>query len=510
MNAAANDRLLAAEVNTARSSVVISLTTLAGTALGGLFAVSVALIVGAGPETDGFFAAYSAYTVFIVFGTSMRVALVPQLGATEDPVRFRANAADRISRILPIVALVCVLLAALAPLIGMLLTLEAPSRTRSVATASIVLLGLAAFFQVWAAVTAAMLVGARRFVATSLFSVLSLFVSVVLSIALIYAWGIIGASVGMAIGAAVFALAQVFYLKTFEFSALPRLTSIRERESWTVVGRMASAAALPIVMQLYLTIALATVSSEAGAATAYTYAYLTLTVIAGATIGTIGMVTMPLAVDALHQHGVGAAIPFLRDAGSAAFFLFWPLALAYSLFGYPVVEAVFAGSFDASTLQLFWDGSRVFLIVGVAWAFGLPFTTFALARHQYARVAAISVVQLPVHLLAVQIASGSSPLTVVAVHTATGIFLVASLSFALLGWNAVRALGAMFAASWPCVAIGMVFVALRLVVGDPETVVVSIGCIVGGGLLYMAIAFKATPNLGGRMVKQLLGKGELA
>ena len=98
----AGDELFAGATNTARSSVVVSATTFLATAIGGGFAISITLILGAGADTDGFFAAYSAYTAFIVFGTTMRVALVPQLGDASDPARFRANARDRIGRILPI------------------------------------------------------------------------------------------------------------------------------------------------------------------------------------------------------------------------------------------------------------------------------------------------------------------------------------------------------------------------------------------------------------------------
>ena len=269
---------------------------------------------------------------------------------------------------------------------------------------------------------------------------------------------------------------------------------------------MASAAGLAIVMQLYLTLALATVSDNPGLLTAYSYAYLTLTVIAGTTVGTIGMVTMPLAVEAVAKHGKEAAIPFLRDTGAAGFFLYWPLALCYALFAYPLIHFVFAGSLSPDTLELFWDGSRIFVLLGFAWAFGFPFTTLALASHMYVRVAIGAAVQLPFHLLAVSIASSSSELSVVATHTATGIFLIASLAVVVMGKQAARAAFAIFRASAMAFLIGVPIILLRLLLGPPATIPVSIGCIVAGALMYVALSYKATPNLGGRMIDQLIGR----
>ncbi|MBJ7348889.1 MAG: hypothetical protein JHC87_10010, partial [Thermoleophilaceae bacterium] len=82
--------LIANSTNTARSSVMVAATSLVAAALGAVFAVLVTVVLGKGPSTDGFLAAYSAYTLFILFGTTLRTALIPQFGPANQPERFVA------------------------------------------------------------------------------------------------------------------------------------------------------------------------------------------------------------------------------------------------------------------------------------------------------------------------------------------------------------------------------------------------------------------------------------
>ncbi len=54
------DALINTRANAARSSVVVSAGQLGAALMGGVFAILVSLIVGAGQRTDGFLAGYSA------------------------------------------------------------------------------------------------------------------------------------------------------------------------------------------------------------------------------------------------------------------------------------------------------------------------------------------------------------------------------------------------------------------------------------------------------------------
>lgn len=499
--------LIASNANPARTSIVISATTLLATTLGGVFALAVTWIVGAGVETDGFLVAYSAYTAFTIFGTSMRVALVPQMGTNAEPARFVERAQNVVGRLLPLVMLACLVFVVLAPLIGYLLTFNAPGRTRAVAIESIALLSLAAFFQVWAAITAAVLGGARRFVASSVFALISLAVSVVAGVILLEAIGILGANIGMVLGASVFGIGQALYLRRLGFSARPAFRAIAEYETWLIGGRMAVAAVLPVLIQLYLTVALAALSGTEGAVTAYTYGYLTVTVVSAIAVGPVAMVSMPAAVDAVHRLGREAAVPFISDVGPMGFFLFWPLALCFVLFGYPVVEAVFGSSFQPGDLQILWDSSRIFMALGVVWALGMPYTTYALAQHLYRRVAIFAAVLFGVHVVTMALLAGKSAVTIASMHVVGGALLFAVLAVAILREQAMRAALAEFRAALPAVALGGLIIAVYLVFDSPVNVGQAIAYSAIGCAIYGVASYLTTPALGRRLVDQLFGRG---
>ena len=160
--------LVAAEASTARSSVVVSASVVLVSAFGGALAVLIALIAGEGPRTDGFLAAYAAYLTLILFGSTLRVALVPLLGPTGDEAAFRATAAASVARLIAAGALVCAVLGSLSPLLGRALVPGAPAEAQFTAAVSVAVLALAAWAQIWAAALSAVLSASRRFASSAI------------------------------------------------------------------------------------------------------------------------------------------------------------------------------------------------------------------------------------------------------------------------------------------------------------------------------------------------------
>jgi peptidoglycan biosynthesis protein MviN/MurJ (putative lipid II flippase) len=141
--------LVADGVNMARSSLVVSASVLLGSAFGGLLAVLIAVIVGEKPETDGFLAAYSAYLIFILFGTNLRIALLPQFGSVANEPAFRARAAAIVGRLVGASAVVCGAMVALSPVLGSLLVPGAPQEAQRAASIGVAILSVAAWCQIW-------------------------------------------------------------------------------------------------------------------------------------------------------------------------------------------------------------------------------------------------------------------------------------------------------------------------------------------------------------------------
>jgi hypothetical protein len=56
------------------------------------------VIVGEGRDTDACFAVHSIYVFFIVFGSTLRTAVVPLLGSVDEAARAVASVAASISQ----------------------------------------------------------------------------------------------------------------------------------------------------------------------------------------------------------------------------------------------------------------------------------------------------------------------------------------------------------------------------------------------------------------------------
>lgn len=504
--AVSRKQLIAKEANTAHSSAVLSLSGLVASVMGAAFAFAVTAIAGEGEATDGFFAAFSIYTVFIIFGQTMRVALVPQLGSASDESRLRANGRDRIGRLLPVTLMAGAAIAVSSPLIGEILMRNGSTTARAAAATSIAILSLAAFFQFWSATLAAVLAGARRFVASAVIYTASSAVSLAFGVVLMIGFDTQGAAIGMVAGAAFLAFAHVGFLGRFGFTAWPAPRTLPQRETWLVTGRMASSAVLPMLIQLQLTLALAAIAASVGAVTGYTYAYLAMSVLSGMTVGAISISTMPIVVEALERHGVKAAVPYVRDAATQGLFLYVPLAAGYAMLAKPLLYELFGPYLTGPTLDLFWQASLVFLLLGLTWAFFIPFTTLALAQHKYGLVATVAVAVFPLVAILILVVPSSDPLEVAAMHVVAGTLLFWALAGAILRLDALRALGATLLKAAPCVVLAAVFVPIGLLLEGRGPIAAAAGLALGG-VIYLAAAYAFWPAVARPMINQLLARG---
>ncbi len=499
-------KLVSESTSTARSSAVVSATQLIASLLGGVFALLVAVILGQGDSTDGFLAAYSAYLLLILFGSTMRASLVPLLGPATDSERFAITARERVSEILPIAILLSLLFVIAAPLIGRLLLHGGSDDAKFAASESVAILGLAAIGQIWSAVIASVLAGARRFVASSWFYVASSVVMLGLASGLMELLGVIGASIGVAVAACALALAHIGYSARLGFTAWPDPAALARRESWRTLMKVTSGSVIALVAQLNLTIAIGFVSGATGIVSGYVYAYLATIMATGVTSATIGLVTLPGLIHALGRHGDDAADHYLSETAAFGTFLFLPVALAFACFGRPIVDAVLGSSLTASTLDFFWDAARIFLVMGLVWAAFVPLTTLALARHRFATLAAASLLVLPIHVVLVSVLSPSGAIWTAVAHAISGVLLYVSVGALLLGRKAPAVTLHVIRSIAPCALLALAFVIPRLVFGPPGSVAVAVSAIGICGGLYVLLGIKLWPRIGGRMFTLLLAR----
>ena len=497
--------LIATSASAAHSSVVVAVSFLLSNLLGGVLALLIALIIGEGPETDGFLAAYSVYLTLILFGSTLRIALVPLLGSLSVEADFRRRAQDRLQRLLTVAAVAVVVVIVSAPLLGRALVPNASHDAQTTASASLALLALGAYCQIWAAALSAVAGAVRRFTVSALLYVASSIVAVVLGGALMETIGIYGAAIGVVLSAAVLLGGHFVYLRRFGFVALPSWGRLRERASWTLTLTALAGAAIPFALQIDLTISLAAVSSETGAVTAYTYAYFLTVVLTGVTASSLNLVTMPDLLVALEEHGRRAGRDYLRAVTPFGVFLYLPVAVGYASLGRPVVEAVLGGRLGADTVDLFWDLSRIFLVMGLVWTVVVAGTTIALSQRRYRQLAIVGATMLVLQAALVVAVASEGAIAVGIVHACIGSLLLFVPLVLVFGRRAgVETAGAV-RLSLPAAGLVLIFPAAG-VLGVGDTVAAALALLVVGAALYVALGALLWPSVGRRTIQLLLSR----
>ena len=505
--AQATDRVpepLLAEASTARSSVVVATSLLLSSLLGGLLALLISVIVGEGPESDGFLAAYSVYLVFILFGSTLRIALVPLFGSTQDEGEFLRRASSALRMLLAVSAVATLVVLVASPLAGKALVPNGEREAQDTAAVSVAILALAAYCQVWSAMLSAVLGAVRRFVSSALFYLLSSAVAVALGAGLMEAVGIEGAAIG-ALGAAVVLLAtHLVYTRRLQFAAFPEWRAMRGPAAWRLAATALAGASVPVVLQVTATISLAAVSGRTGAVTAYSYAYFVTVLTTGLTAGVIGLVTMPNLIAALHERGATAAEDYLAEMAPFSVFLYVPLAAGFAVFGRPIVDAVLDGPLTPDTIDILWDAARIFLVMGLAWVLLAPLLTVTLSLQRYNSLAAIAACMIPVHALLVLPAASIGPVTAAAAHAVSGTLLVIAVTVMVFGRRAPGAMWRAIRACLPVAPLALVFPAAGLFMPDTLTGAL-VGLLVATGI-YMALGVVVWRSVGGRALELLRGR----
>ena len=497
--------LISTESNRARASAAVSAGFLLTNVFGGLLALLIVVIAGEGPKTDGFLAAYSLYLIFLLFGSTLRIGLVPLLGSTADEGPFRRQAQEQVSRLVAVTALVCAIALPLAPLLGRAVAQGAAPEARETAAITLAILSFAAFCQVWSAALSAVLGAARRFAVSAGLYTASSIVTVGVAAAMMALIGIEGAPIGILAGAATLLAGHLVYTRSFGFAPGLGWRPVRERASWRLVGQALAAAAIPVALQLSLTISLAAVSGEVGAITAYTYAYLFTVVLTGVTASSVGLVTMPDLVSSLEQRGRAAAREYLRTITPFGAYLYVPLAAGYAAFGNPIVSALLSADLSENTFELLWDLSRLFLIMGLSWTLLVTGTTMALSMRLYRQLILASLAAVAVHAVAVILVDQEGTMAVGVAQVCSSTLLVLmpmAMVFARrLPWAVTTAIRT----SLPALALAAVFPALAAT-GLDDSVAGALAGLVLGTALYLVLAAALWPSVGRQAFRLLFAR----
>lgn len=355
------------------SAALTSVATAATMITGGVFALLIAGRFDSTAETDGFFAAYGAYTIAVLVAQSMRTTIVGRLVET----RFAGFDAFLAAVGVLFVGL-GILFAALGAPLARLLTGSLDEAARGTARDALLVLWPSAGLQLVASLAAAMLGVLQDFARAALAYGIGSVTSIVAFLALAGALDVDALALAVLIGSAV--------------TAAPLVVAVR-REGWRprtgAAGRplrgaglvLVGAAPIAIVQALYLVSAAAAARSGEGAVTTYTYGYFAHALVLSLGASSIAVV-LAAPVAATWDRDPRSLTPHVQAVLRAGLIVLAPVVAGAALIGHEVAD-ILLPKFDAARIDAIVE---VFLAlvpaVVFAQALAVPLVAlFAAGRH---------------------------------------------------------------------------------------------------------------------------------
>lgn len=450
-----------------RDAMFVGLGLLATTILSGLQALVLVVVADVGEETDGFLAAYAVYSSVAIMGISARRSLVPLLLDRTTSLRERTN--EIVSRVALLGIAAGALIAVLAVPLAALLTNGLSATARHAALVTLLVLAPASALQIIAGACSAALSAARRLpLSMGLYAGSSL-IAVVTSAALLSAVGIVGAAVGVAVGALCTAASHTVCLRSSGVRPTLEPAWARDREQRLLAVSLVAAGALAASQQLTLAVALSAVGKNPGDITTYSYGYLAVMVLLNVTVGAVSLVAVPSMVEAVAAQGRSALERQLLLIAPYVFVVLLPLLATLGLFGGPVLEFVFGAVMsDADATQL----SHVAAILTLA---GIPTSVFVLcvslllAVRENAKALAVAVGSVLVHLAILSVAARGGPTAVAYGHVGAASVTALLIVVAVFGRSTRRVLVRLGRGIAPAFGLATVFPVVYAAMGGTHS-----------------------------------------
>ncbi len=471
------------------SGALTAASTLVVTGASALAGVIIAREFGLNDETDGFFAAYGVFIVIVLAAQAIRIAVLPSLARARDDRRLASDLAGYAAA-LAVVAVPAAILAEVAsePVANLLTGGSSGSDTAQNAAAETLRWVVPAACAYLFAGLAASGLAALDDYATAAFGYGA---GSVLGIALILVRvdddGIIAVAWGMTLNAIValaIPLAGLAYrarVTRMPVGAVrPTGLPIRRRLGW-----FATAAALPLALQLVYVVCLPFAAREGeGAQTSFAYAYIGAAALVAVTASSLGLVTsVPLTRAGVEsagsaRHVVSSSWLVLAVIGGATG--------AFALAGAEIVEAVLGSAYEGDaatevTRLVVTLSPWIAISVSVTLAFPLVFVAGETRALPWVGAAALAL-QVPLAWGAQELA-GLYGLGL-SLAVSTGVVLVGLLHVLRVPAAAVR--GLVVAAGCVAAIAGAAFV-------PPAAVLGSFAAAATGLLLYSALVAVVRP-----------------
>lgn len=447
------------------SAALTSVATAATMVTGGVFALLIAGRFGSTAETDGFFAAYGAYTIAVLVAQSMRTTIVGRL------VDARFAGFDTFLAAVGVLFVgLGILFAALGAPLARLLTGSLDEAARGTARDALLVLWPSAGLQLVASLSAAMLGVLENFARAALAYGAGSVTSIVAFLVLVGPLDVDALALAVLIGSVVTAVPLVLAVRGAARSEGSR-SAARGRPLRDAGLVLLGAAPIAIVQALYLVSAAAAARSGEGAVTTYTYGYFAHALVLSLGASSIAVV-LAAPVAATWDRRPRSLAPHVQAVLRAGLIVLAPVVAAAALVGHEIAD-VLLPKFDAARIDAIVE---VFLAlvpaVVFAQALAVPLVAlFAAGRHAPAALAGGAVVV--VHAGVSAALAGTDHLYVLA--------LISSLSSLL------------FSAGLAAVLYGRELPAFLTHVGR-EIAIVAVAAGAAYGIAYAALGWLDTPG----------------
>jgi peptidoglycan biosynthesis protein MviN/MurJ (putative lipid II flippase) len=347
----------------ASNAAITSVSQAATMVSGGVLALVVAATIGTNAETDGFFAAFAAYSSVVAFAQAARTTVVARM--LEGSGRFAALD-QYLGAGLLVLAIVAVTFGVLGNPLAGLLTGSLPTSARKTAATALLLFIPASALQIFAAFGAAMLGALEDFLWAGVAFVAGSLLSIVAFVALQPSFGVDGLAIAILIGS-VLSAAVVAVGLLREGWRPSRATVTQPRAAARAAGVLLISSVSFLIAQLgYLVTLGIGARLGVGTITVYTYSYLAMGLVQAVFVSSVPMV-MAAPLSLTWDRRPASLLPHHEAVLRAGMLLVVPVLAAAALVGTDVASFVLREFTDAqSTLVI-----ELFLILSINVIWGL-------------------------------------------------------------------------------------------------------------------------------------------
>jgi hypothetical protein len=244
---------------------------------------------GRSAETDGFMSAYGVYLVLVLAAQAFRMVVVPDLTRAAEAGRLGGEIRAYALAVLALAVPVSLLVGVFSHQVGDLITGRLPDPAPQVASRAVVILVVAAFGQLLAALAASALAALDSYGTAAAGFALGGITGLTVFGILANSVGIVALAWGMAVNAVIAVSLPVIALlrKRALGGPWPERLNIHLR-----LGRLAQGAAVPLALQgCYLLALRFSAYLGVGHVTSFSYAYLAASTLVGATAFSLGLIS---------------------------------------------------------------------------------------------------------------------------------------------------------------------------------------------------------------------------